>query len=252
MRESKSFVIEKGNKVFYGVMAFFIVLTILGSIHFRNLDFERARRHLLIFNLFSLTLTTIYRIRLIDDKEYMETVYPRVKNSWWFELPFFPCNTAEILYSLAIFLNFRGLLSYCFFLGFIGPILAFSSPPLGFEKENFFRLRMLGFYCTHYFCLMNIPFMMISGYYVPEYRDIPYALLIYAIFSTIMYFMNRYIDSLELGYPANYFFVMDPDFHPLFRKAYDFIPYRLIFTYPLILLVGLILSIFVFLLRIFV
>lgn len=243
------FVIEKGNKVYYCVLLFFSVLTILGCLQFKNLEIETCRLCLVNLNILSLLIMTPYRIRLAMDKEHMGYVYPNVKHSWVFELPFFPCNTAEILFGLAIFIKSRMLMGYCFFLGLIGPLLAFCDPPKGFEKGNFFYYKIFGFYTTHYLTLMNIPLLLVSKLFVPNYMDVCKALLFYAILSFVMYFFNRYIDTFNLGCPANYFFNMDPDYHPIFRKVYNIIPYRYLFTIPLLFVTGVVLCVFVFILQ---
>ncbi|MDO4466978.1 MAG: YwaF family protein [Bacillota bacterium] len=244
--------IEKGNRVYFGLMVGFLIVSVLGCIQFQSLDLETCRMCLVNLNVVSLLIMAPYRIRLAFDQEYMELVYPHVKKPWMFELPLFPCNTAEILFGLAIYLKLRILTSYCFFLGFVGPIMAFSDPPKGFEKGSLFDYKMFGFYITHYLTILNIPLLLASKIFIPGYKDIWMALGLYTIFSVLMYFFNRYMDTMDLGCPANYFFNMDPDYHPIFHKTYEFIPYRFWFTIPLILIVGIVLSCFVFILRLFV
>lgn len=236
----EKFIIEKGNALFYGIMFLFVCITITICFCLRNRDIEQVRLFLLCLNIFSLSIMIPYRIYLVFDKEYMNSVYADVRKAYLFELPFFPCNTAEILFSVAIFFNLKTLIAYCFFLGLLGPVAAFMVPAAGFEKESLLKVRMLGFYSTHYLTLMNIPIMLFTGYYVPSYSDVPKAVLIYAFIAMIMYFVNIYIDRMDLGYNANYFFVMDPNYHPIMKKVYNVIPYRYLFMVPFMIFVGII------------
>ena len=103
----EKFIIEKGNALFYGIMFLFVCITITICFCLRNRDIEQVRLFLLCLNIFSLSIMVPYRIYLVFDKEYMNSVYADVRKAYLFELPFFPCNTAEILFSAAIFFNIK-------------------------------------------------------------------------------------------------------------------------------------------------
>lgn len=240
-----TFEIEKGNKMYWIVFLLFIVLCTGFSFLLMKKPIEYGLYFLIGLNLVQLVIMTCYRVILIRDKEYMDLCYPDTRRSYLMELPLFPCNTAEILFLFALIFQSRILLSYCFFMGLIGPVAALLSPPLGFEKGSLFHYRMIGFYGTHYICLMNIPLLIVSDIFIPTYSDILGAIGVYTLFSLFAYIVNVQINQQHLGSKANYFFNVDPNVNPVYKKCYDLIPIPFIYTLPVEVLAGILFSVLV-------
>lgn len=252
MSSNEKWIIERGNGLYNLLWIVFIIITLGLCFLLHSFEIERSYKFMIGLNGLSLAIMIPYRIRLAFDSKYMNYVYPGVKRSYLFELPFFPCNVVEILLFFAYVFRSRLLLSYCFFIGTIGTTLAFSFPAKGFERENLLNYRMIGFYSTHFLSLMNVPLMIASGIFIPQYSDVFRVLCMYLSISFIMHLLNMYINSLHLGYKANYHFVSDPDFNPIYRKVYDFIPYNFFYTIPIDLFLTLLMAIVVFVIHLFI
>lgn len=243
------FEIEKGNKIYNGLLVLFCVVTYILCLKLKGQTIEQCYEMLIWMNAVMLVILIPYRILLVFDKEYMEYCYPNTKKSFLFELPFFSCNTAEILFIFALCFKSRALLAYCFFMGFIGPILALIEPAPGFEKNSLLHFRMFGFYFVHYLCLMNIPLLLVSRIFIPTIYDVFTSIGLYTLFSFLAFLINIWINHMHLGSQANYFFNTDPNYHPLFRKIYKIIPIPFLFTIPLELFIGIVFCLLVYLIQ---
>lgn len=126
------------------------------------------------------------------------------------------------------------LLSFLFFCGFEGPLLALLMPSKGFEKYSLLKPRIFIFYTYHINCMIFTLIFTICGLYQPNVIGCIEGVSVFVFFMTLAYFLDDYLVKKKLNEKANYFFVYDYESNPIMERLHGMIPYRYFFVFPLL------------------
>ncbi len=233
MRPEESFwIMRPFNGLFFAVLAFFLLLLIVSSLLLKNKS-EKTRQTVLI----AASIVTVigflaYKYLLSQDAEFNALTADMGGFNWWGELPLNLCNINMILLPIAVYTKKRPLLSFCFFFGPLGALMALLMPTSGFSGYSFLLPRMLGFYLTHFMIFTEGIALACFGLYRPQVRDLPKTLLVLLIFGAIMFLFNMILRWTGLHPHANYFFTAETEGNALLEFFHRLIPVPFLFILP--------------------
>ena len=156
--------------------------------------------------------------------------------NWWGELPLHLCNINLILIPIAVLTGKRPLLSFCFFIGPLGALMALVMPGNGFEGYSIFLPRMLGYYGTHYVILVSALAIGVFGLYRPRFSDVPLAALTLLLLALVIFGINMLLRTTGLHPKANYFYSVETEGNALLDFFYRLIPAPFLYLLPSILI----------------
>lgn len=234
MIKQDKYKIRPFNKIYLISLLVFVILTYLMCNYLHISDDLRAYKLTKSFSIFTFIVMLIYRFLLMFDKEYADIVY-NGKMNYLNELIIYPCNIVVIAYVLAFVLNNRLLYSFAFYYS-ICPIAAILFPAKGFEDDYLFKPRIFAYYFSHYLIMMEAFFVVASRVYIPTYKDLIGAVLLYCLISFIALLINYVMIKTATNPEANYFFNMRPDGNGILEFFYKLIPIPYLFTLPLVIL----------------
>ncbi|MDO4500276.1 MAG: YwaF family protein [Erysipelotrichaceae bacterium] len=172
----------------------------------------------------------IYKLYLPFDKEYKRIMGKEF--NIYSEFILYPCNVIIIVLFIALLIDSKLLLSFCFHAAMTCPILAILFPPLGFNDDYIYRFRVFTFYFYHYMIIICAFLLVVTGKYIPNVRDVLPAMLVYAVFSFICYLLNVVLIKTGLNPKSNYFYNYFPDGNFVMEAIYKYIPHPFLFTLP--------------------
>ena len=123
-------------------------------------------------------------------------------------------------------------MSFCFFLGPLGALMALVMPPNGFDGYSLFLPRMLGFYGTHFMIIIEGLALAVFGLYRPRFRDIPRALLAAIAITFCIFLFNLLLRRSSLHPKANYFFSVETEGNVLLELFYGWFPFPFLYLLP--------------------
>lgn len=222
------------NLLFFAGLLIPITLTVFLIRKFRDRDITYRRRLIVILYTFVFIIFMIYKYMLSIDAQYaaLRTSVGADGFNWFEELPLNLCNVNILLMVIGVLLNSRSIIGMCFFAGSLGALLPLMMPPAEFAGYSILLPRMLGFYLTHYFVLMETPLLAGLGIYKPKYSDVfPVAILV-----TIMSFLSTLINLLlrqtDIAPNANYFNSIDPYGNVVLEAFHNLIPVPGVYLLP--------------------
>ena len=226
------------NGLFFLLFAAFALVFLILSVIMRRCS-DKVRRGVLAgLMLFTLAVFVWYKIMLSLDTEYSAMCAAAGKGefNWWGELPLQLCNINMILVPVGLLLNKRPLLSFSFFLGPLGALMALLMPGVGFEGCSILLPRMLGYYGTHFMVFFGSLALWTFGIYRPTFRDILPALLSALALCFVIFLINLAFRGLGLNRYSNYFFNVDTEGNPLLELFRRWIPYPGLYMLPCLLI----------------
>ena len=230
--ESDFWVMRPFNAVFLACLAAFLLLLICASVGLRKKS-ERTRQAVLI----GACLVTIvgffaYKYALSMDAEFDRLTAAMGGFNWWGELPLQLCNINMILVPIAVATRNRGLMSFCFFVGPLGAMLALVMPGNGFDGYSILLLRMLGYYGTHFMVVIECLAVVTFGFYHPRFSDLPKTLAAIFLITLAVFGFSMLLRVTGLHPKANYFFSVETEGNPLLELLYRLIPYPFLYLLP--------------------
>ena len=227
------------NAVFCVVFAAFLLLLIVASCILRRQDVRIRTKVLLIFSAFALIGFFAYKGSLSVDREYDILMAGMGGFNWWGELPLHLCNINMFLIPIAVIWDKRSLMSFAFFVGPLGAMMALIMPGVGFDGYSLILPRMLGYYGTHFAIVVEAFALATFGLYRPRFRDLPRTVLTILAIALAVFGINLLLRATGLYLRANYFYSVETEGNPLLDLFYSWIPAPFLYLLPAIgLLVG--------------
>lgn len=220
------------NTLFDVVLAALICGLALASIALRKSS-ERTRRAVLV----SACLATIvgffiYKYALSLDREYNVIRAPMGGFSWWGELPLHLCNVNMLLVPIAVLKRSKSLMSFCFFVGPLGAMMALAMPGAGFTDCSLLLPRMLGYYGTHFMVVVECLAIVTFGFYRPDVHDLPKTVLTIVLITLGIHALNMLLRLSGIYPDANYFYTVDTEGSFLLDLFHSWIPLPFLYLLP--------------------
>lgn len=225
-------ILEPFNLLFFLLMAAFILLLIISSLALKKSSEDTRRNVLCVACIITLIGYFIYKHALSLDKDYNVITANMGGFTWWGELPFQLCNINMILIPIAIWRKSRPLLSFCFFVGPLGALMALLMPGNGFSGYSLLLPRMLGYHFTHFMIMIEGLAIGTFRLYRPVYKDIPKTLLMGLLVLLGVTVINLLLRWTNLHPKSNYFFAMETEGNPLLELFYKWIPVPCLYVIP--------------------
>ena len=236
MNPHSPWIIRPFNGVFCACFALFLLLLALAGVMLRGKS-ERTKKAVLVTAcVLTLLGFFVYKYFLSIDAEFHEATAAMGGFNWWGELPLQLCNINMILIPIAVLTNRRALMSFCFFVGSLGAMMALVMPGAGFDGYSILLPRMLGYYGTHFMVIIEALALAVFGLYRPRFRDLPGTVAALVLVSLAVFGVNVLLRATGLHPKANYFFSMETEGNPVLELFYRFVPYPWLYELPSILI----------------
>ena len=207
MNSHSPWIIHPFNSVFFACFALFLLLLIIAALLLRGKS-DRIKKTVLVAACVVTFLGFfVYKYFLSVDAEFNEATAAMGGFNWWGELPLQLCNINMILIPVAVLTNRRSLMSFCFFVGPLGALMALVMPGAGFDGYSILLPRMLGYYGTHFMIIIEALALAVFG-------------------------VNALLRATGLHPKANYFFSMETEGNPVLELFYRFVPYPYLYELP--------------------
>ena len=238
MNQSDFWIIRPFNPVFCGAFALFILLLIAASLLMRGRSDRAKRAVIAVACILTLIGFFVYKYFLSIDAEYDVITKGMGGFNWWGELPLQLCNINMILIPIAVLLNKRPLMSFCFFLGPLGAMMALAMPCNGFDGYSLLLPRMLGYYGTHFMIVIEALSLATFGFYRPKFRDLPKACLTIFFVTLAVFCINMLLRVTGLHPKANYFYSVETEGNFLLEIFHKWIPVPFLYLLPSFVIIG--------------
>lgn len=220
------------NGVFFGVFALFILVLILVSLWLKKKDIETRKKVLVCASLATLVFFVIYKYILSIDPDYNALREYMGGFNWWGELPLHLCNVNMIMIPIAVILDRRELLAFCFFVGPLGALMALSMPGPEFQNASILLPRMIGYYGTHFLIVIEGLAIVTFGLYRPRFKDIPRTVLTILLVSFAVFMINMIMRWTGIYDRANYFFSVETEGNFILEIFHKWLPYPFLYLLP--------------------
>lgn len=236
---SDFWILRPFGPLFFVTLAVFLLILIAASLLVRGKS-ERTKA-LVISVACWVTLVGFffYKYALSVDAEFNVATQDMGGFNWWGELPLQLCNINLLLIPIAALTGKRPLLSFCFFVGPLGALMALVMPSAGFAGYSVFLPRMLGYYGTHFVVLIAALALGTFGLYRPKLRDLPPMVLTLFVIALAVFGFDMLLRVTGLHPKANYFFAVETEGNPLLELFYRWIPVPFLFLLPSIAILAL-------------
>ena len=226
------------NHLFIIVSIFFILLLVLATRLMKNRTDRTKRTVIVSACILTLIGFIVYKIFLSLDSDFNVITSKMGGFNWWGELPLQLCNINMIMIPIAVLTRKRPLLSFCFFVGPLGALMALIMPGNGFDGYSLLLPRMLGYYGTHFFIIIEALAIVTFGLYRPKFRDLPLTALALLVIALIVFGFNMLLRFTGLHPKANYFFSVETEGNFLLEMFYKILPYPFLYLLPSIVILG--------------
>ncbi|MBR4426119.1 MAG: YwaF family protein [Spirochaetales bacterium] len=226
------------NGIFLCCFGLFIALLVISSLILRSKSEKTRRIVLATACLVTVVGFFVYKYFLSIDAEYRIANAAMGGFNWWSEFPLHLCNINMIIIPIAVWRKNRPLMSFSFFLGPLGALMALLMPSAGFAGYSILMPRMIGFYFTHFMVFVEGIALAAYGLYRPSFKDLPKTLLTILIVDFVIFLINFGLRTSGLCPKANYFFNMETEGNPVLSIFYNLIPYPFLYQIPLLLVIG--------------
>ncbi len=238
MNNDSFLIIRPFNALFCCILGALILILIIASIALRKKSIETRKKVLVIASILTLIGFVIYKIALSQDPEFDELRKGLGMGgfNWWGELPLQLCNINMILIPIAVLLDKRELLAFCFFVGPLGAMMALSMPGVEFNGFSILLPRMLGYYGTHFLIVIEGLAVAAFGIYKPKFRDLPKIVLTILIITFVIFMINMGMRWSGLYPNANYFYSVETEGNFVLELFHSFLPYPFLYLLPCVLI----------------
>lgn len=231
---SNFFYVRVFNPCYFLLLALAAVLCVGLILAFRKKSEKSKETAVFVLYAVTLVLFFVYKVLLLQDEAYaaIREAAGAAACNFINELPLNLCNINLILILFGLAFHSRVILSFNFFFGSLGALMALVMPTVGFEGYSLFLPRIAGYYITHFIILLQLPLLAGLGLYRPCFRDIPKTLLLLLALTALMTGLNLLIRSTGLSPTCNYFYTVDPTGNPLLELFYRWIPVPGLYLLP--------------------
>ncbi len=231
---SDFWIIRPFNLAFFAVTAAFLLVLILATAIMKNRS-ETAKRAVIVTAcVLTLIGFFVYKYYLSIDADFDRITSDMGGFNWWGELPLQLCNINMILIPIAVLKKSRPLMSFAFFLGPLGALMAIVMPGNGFGGYSLLLPRMIGYYGTHFMIIIEALSLVTFGLYRPRFRDLPGTLLAILLIALAVFGFNMLLRWTGLHPKANYFFSVETEGNFLLEIFYKWLPYPFLYLLPCI------------------
>ena len=220
------------NTLFNAAFSAFIVLLIAVSLALRERSEKTKGSVLVTACLLTLAGFVVYKIFLSRDSSYNEITANMGGFNWWGEFPLQLCNINMLLIPVAVLKKSRPVMSFCFFVGPLGALMALIMPGNGFDGYSLLLPRMLGYYGTHFMVLIEGLALGTFGLYRPRLRDMPGTALTILAISFAVFLINLLLRRTGLHPKANYFFSVETEGNFLLELFHSWVPFPFLYLLP--------------------
>ena len=210
----------------------FLLLLILASLILKGKPEKTKQTVLVVACLITVIGFFIYKYALSLDQDFSILTADMGGFNWWGELPLQLCNINMILIPIAVLKKSRPLMSFCFFLGPLGALMALVMPGTGFDGYSLLLPRMLGYYGTHFMVVIEGLALVTFGLFRPRFSDLPRTLLAALIILLCVFLINMLLRWSGLHPKANYFFSVETEGNFLLELFHRLIPVPLLYLLP--------------------
>ncbi len=226
------------NGLYLGVFAFFILLLTAASLLLRHKS-ERTKKAVLTAACAATLLGFIlYKYALWADKDYSSITAAMGGFNWWGELPLQLCNINMLLIPFAVLKKNRPLMSFGFFLGPLGALMAVLMPATGFDGYSLLLPRMLGYYGTHFMVIVEGLALASFGLFRPRLKDLPKAALTALVIALVIFGVNMLLRRTGLHPKANYFYSVETEGNFLLEIFHRWLPFPFLYLLPSFLILA--------------
>ena len=233
------------NPLFCAVFAGFVLLLIIASLLVRKKSDQTKRTAIVAACVLTLVGFFVYKYYLSIDSDYDRITAVMGGFNWWGELPLQLCNINMILIPIAVLLNRRELMCFCFFIGPLGALMALVMPGNGFDGYSLLLPRMLGYYGTHFMIVIEALAIVTFGLFRPKFRDIPKTLLTIFVIALAVFGINMLLRWSGLHPKANYFFSVETEGNFVLEIFHKWIPVPFLYLLPCIVVIGIYMALIV-------
>ena len=234
--QSDFWILHPFNTLFFGVFGAFIVLLVIASLLLRGKKESVKSTVLVCACILTLIGFIFYKLFLSRDSSYNLITANMGGFNWWGELPLQLCNINMLLIPIAVLKKSRPMMSFCFFLGPLGALMALIMPGNGFDGYSLLLPRMLGYYGTHFMIFVEGLALVTFGLYRPRFRDLPCTILTILAVSFAIFLFSMLLRWTGLHPKANYFFSVETEGNFLLEIFHRWIPVPYLYLLPSILI----------------
>ncbi len=234
--QSDAWIITPFNTVFLLTFGAFLLLLIVASLLLRGKSDKTKTTVLVCACVLTLIGFVLYKIFLSRDSSFNEITANMGGFNWWGELPLQLCNINMLLIPIAVLKKSRPMMSFCFFVGPLGALMALIMPGNGFDGYSLLLPRILGYYGTHFMVFIEGLAIVTFGLYRPKFRDLPGTLLTILIISFVIFLFSMVLRWTGLHPKANYFFSVETEGNFLLEIFHGWIPLPYLYLLPSILI----------------
>ncbi len=225
-------IIRPFNPVFMTAFAFFLFLLVIATLVLRGKSESTKAAVLVTACLLTLAGFVIYKIFLSRDSSYDAITAEMGGFNWWGELPLHLCNVNMILIPIAVLTRNRPMMSFCFFVGPLGALMALIMPGNGFDGYSLLLPRMLGYYGTHFMVFIEGLALATFGLLRPKLRDIPAAAAAIFLITFGAFLISMCLRWSGLHPKANYFYSVETEGNFLLEIFRRWIPVPFLYLMP--------------------
>ena len=229
---SEGWILRPFNTLFLLVFGLFLLLLVLASLLLRGKSEKTKSAVLVTACLLTLIGFVFYKIYLSRDASYNEITANMGGFNWWGELPLQLCNINMLLIPLAVLKKNRAMMSFSFFVGPLGALMALVMPGNGFDGYSLLLPRMLGYYGTHFMIFVEGLALVTFGLYRPKLRDLPRTVLTILLISLTVFVVNLLLRWSGLHPKANYFFSVETEGNFLLEMFHRWLPFPYLYLLP--------------------
>lgn len=229
---SEGWTLRPLNALFLLVFGLFLLLLVFSSLLLRGKS-EKTKSSVLVATcLLTLIGFVFYKAFLSRDSSYNEITANMGGFNWWGELPLQLCNINMLLIPVAVLKKNRAMMSFCFFVGPLGALMALIMPGNGFDGYSLLLPRMLGYYGTHFMIFIEGLALVTFGLYRPRLRDLPGTVLTILLISLAIFVINLLLRWSGLHPKANYFFSVETEGNFLLELFHRLLPFPYLYLLP--------------------
>ena len=170
--QTDNLILTAFNSLFFLLFGAFILILIIASISLKGKSYRTKTIVLVTACLFTLVGFALYKYYLSLDEEFKVINAAMGGFNWWGELPLHLCNVNMILIPIAVLRKNKHLMSFCFFVGPLGALMALAMPGTGFNGYSLLLPRMLGYFGTHFMVFIEGIAIVSFGFYKPRFKDL--------------------------------------------------------------------------------